>query len=345
MSKQSLKDKTMEIKIYAPVLITTLNRYEHFKRCLESLEKCSGADKTDVYVALDYPPSDKYVEGWKKIDEYLHRKEVDNGFQHLNVIRRDHNYGISEFVSSNYGRLLYDEIYDKYEAFISTEDDNIFSPNFLEYINQGLEAYKDDENCVGVCGHNFVDFNIQNYSSNIYLSHEYSAWGVGTWSSKNKYLNEYLTLEYAKSIMNSWKKIWVLYKHEPRILNTVLLNLAINRAFGDTMTVCYQYLENKYSVFPTYSKVKNIGFDGSGTSIFTNDDIHENQPIDQGKTFCMDNVDRIVYPDVQKQIENLKWFKRSRLLNIVIFIRVLLYYFLKIDILYFEQKRRNKNLF
>lgn len=35
----------MEIKQYAPVVIPTLNRYDHFKACLESLEKCRGVDK------------------------------------------------------------------------------------------------------------------------------------------------------------------------------------------------------------------------------------------------------------------------------------------------------------
>lgn len=46
----------MEIKQYAPVVIPTLNRYDHFKACLESLEKC----KTDVYVVLDFSPSEEY---------------------------------------------------------------------------------------------------------------------------------------------------------------------------------------------------------------------------------------------------------------------------------------------
>ena len=61
----------MKIKQYAPVVIPTLNRYKHFKACLESLEKCKYADKTNVYVSLDFPPSDKYKEGWLKISEYL----------------------------------------------------------------------------------------------------------------------------------------------------------------------------------------------------------------------------------------------------------------------------------
>lgn len=36
---------------HAPVGIVTPNRYEHFKQCLESLERCTGADKTEVHVA------------------------------------------------------------------------------------------------------------------------------------------------------------------------------------------------------------------------------------------------------------------------------------------------------
>ncbi len=60
--------------IYAPVLIPTLNRYDHLRQCLESLSRCSWADKTDVFVALDYPPEvnrEKYEEGWQCNKAYL----------------------------------------------------------------------------------------------------------------------------------------------------------------------------------------------------------------------------------------------------------------------------------
>ena len=63
---------------YAPVCIVTLNRYEHFRKCLESLEQCTGANKTEVFVSLDYPPSEKYIEGWKKTDAFLAQKEQNN---------------------------------------------------------------------------------------------------------------------------------------------------------------------------------------------------------------------------------------------------------------------------
>ena len=94
----------MEIKIYAPVIIPTLNRYEHFIKCLESLEKCTGAEKTDVYVGLDYPPSEKYEIGWKRIDDYLAEKELSNGFNKLIVFRRKENCGVGHAKSN--GSLL-----------------------------------------------------------------------------------------------------------------------------------------------------------------------------------------------------------------------------------------------
>lgn len=60
--------------IYAPVLIPTLNRYDHLRRCLESLSRCSWAEYTDVFVALDYPPEqnrEKYEDGWRQNRAYL----------------------------------------------------------------------------------------------------------------------------------------------------------------------------------------------------------------------------------------------------------------------------------
>ena len=52
-----------EIREYAPILIPTLNRYEHFKRCVESLAKCTHAEKTELVIGLDYPPSERYQKG------------------------------------------------------------------------------------------------------------------------------------------------------------------------------------------------------------------------------------------------------------------------------------------
>ena len=109
------------------------------------------------------------------------------------------------------------------------------------------------------------------------------------------------------------------------------------------MIVSYQYLNNKYSLFPKVSKVRNIGFDGSGTSIFEVDDTFNGQVIDTESKFSVDLVDEdsiaIAAPEVRKN------FARSRIMNVVVLIRCIVYLFTKKDILFFEAKRRNKSLF
>lgn len=49
----------MGVKIthYAPVIIPTLNRYVHLKRCVDSLAKCTHAPDTELIIGLDYPPT------------------------------------------------------------------------------------------------------------------------------------------------------------------------------------------------------------------------------------------------------------------------------------------------
>lgn len=50
-----LYGKNIIVDNFAPVIIPTLCRYEHFKECLESLSRCTWAEKTEVYIGLDYP--------------------------------------------------------------------------------------------------------------------------------------------------------------------------------------------------------------------------------------------------------------------------------------------------
>jgi hypothetical protein len=72
---------------YAPIIIPTLCRFEHFKRLIVSLKRNSWARYTDVYVGIDYPPIQRYRQGWEIICNY-----VDNGsfeeFASFNVVKR-----------------------------------------------------------------------------------------------------------------------------------------------------------------------------------------------------------------------------------------------------------------
>ena len=59
------------INKFAPVIIPTLNRYDHFHRLVESLSKSPEAKETELVIGLDYPPSEKYMDGFCKIRDYI----------------------------------------------------------------------------------------------------------------------------------------------------------------------------------------------------------------------------------------------------------------------------------
>lgn len=289
---------------YAPVIIPTLNRHKHFKRCLESLEQCVGAEYTEVYVALDYPPSEKYVDGWKKIDEYLKIKEKDHSFLKLHVIRRDHNYGVLS-ANSNSAALVA-IIVEKYDRYIFTEDDNEMSPNFLEYINKNLDFYESNPNVIAVCGYSYpINWVVSENATCLQENISVPMFGVGFWTNKRCLYTDYLK---SGSLLKTHRKT-IKSKRFNKMLDAAKLgyfnygclisifkkkeeNLFCNST--DISLRCYLAVENKYVISPVLSKVRNHGFDGSGsccqnidiTSGFTAGTYdYEHQPIDVASSF------------------------------------------------------------
>ena len=249
----------MEIKQYAPVLIPTLNRYEHFINCLESLEKCTGADKTDVYVSLDYPPSDKYKEGWQKISEYLTEKEKPNGFKCLTVIRQTKNLGVS--YPSNY-TFLKDLVIEKYDRYISTEDDNVFSYRFLEYINLCLDKYENDDSVYAVTGY-LTPIDMPKVEASVMKLQEMSAWGCGFWKAKRLPQEKMMKLVDEMLTSTDLRKHFV--RRRPSIYTGLMHMKSTKDIWGDCFITAYEYYAGKYCIYPTTSLVQNHGWDGTGT--------------------------------------------------------------------------------
>lgn len=244
---------------FAPIAIPTLNRYEHFKRCLESLERCSGAEKTDVYVGLDYPPSEKYVYGWKKIDNYLKEKEGNNRFRQLIVRRREKNCGVGG--ATDNGALLISEIVLKSDRYISTEDDNEFSPNFLEYINWGLEYFADDKSIHAICG--CKDIETGDIKNNVYkLNTIFNAWGYGSWVDRRIQLKEVANFDKLKSLISE-SKFTDLFSKKVFKWSSLLYQYTNRSLHGDMLRSLLPENE-KWCVFPKVNKVRNWGWDGTG---------------------------------------------------------------------------------
>ena len=238
----------------APILITVLNRYEHFKRCIESLENCKEAKDSNLYVALDYPPSIEYEEGYQKIKHYL--KKAKLRFNKVTVIERGVNFGAWK----NYIKSI-EYVLKIHEKIIVTEDDNVFSEDFLNYINLGLNKYADNDDVFSINGYMYPCNFKKSFENETVLAYQgFSAWGYGIWKSKFEKLNFDL-IELRKFLSDKDNVNKVLNE---KSLKNMYRMLDENRLIGDTYMYYFQVRNSMFSIFPDESKVRNLGHDGTG---------------------------------------------------------------------------------
>lgn len=253
--------------IYAPIMITTCNRYEHLKRCIESLQKNVYADQTEIYISVDYPPDEKYVEGWNKICEMLNKPL--EGFREVHVFFQEANLGADD----NYD-YLESLIFEKYDRLIFTEDDNEFSANFLIYMDKGLELYENHPLVYGICGY-ADDCGFRSGEDNVIPLTNFCAWGMGIWKKKEKIIREQLMIQNWIRAARSFRLMKRIYDARPRLFSRMvgeiisntnqprLLNTDINRGI-------FLAVNGFFTINPVKTKVRNWGWDGSGQNIVGN---------------------------------------------------------------------------
>lgn len=287
----------MEVTNFAPVIIPTLCRYEHFRRCITSLSLCKGADKTDLFIALDYPSKESHWDGYKNICEYVPHIL---GFKSVNVVKREKNFGPVE--NSN---ALRKELLKTYDRYIFSEDDNEFSPNFLEYINKGLEKYKDNPQVMAICGFNYPFLSdIPNYTKNAMPLQFFSAWGVGHWREKSdKVRKECVHKEFVDRLLHSYSLVFHLFRKKQYITIHRLLFRGDRGTFSDLMWRVYLALNNSFCIFPSISKLRNHGFDGSGTNCMSSNPHFARMVIDRDTTFDFDEFEIKKYSSIHSKTD------------------------------------------
>lgn len=278
----------MENQVYAPVLVTTICRNVHFKRCIESLSKCIDADKTELYIGVDYPANESHWAGYKEICDYLPQIK---GFKNVIISMRPENWG-----QRRNSKDLKDQIRQKYDCYITTEDDNEFAPNFLLYMNQCLEKYKDNPQVMAVCGFSHPEWrDMGGYKFNAFPMRGFCAWGMATWFSKLKEYQDYYT---DKEIVSNPKLVHKLFKcRQHKTVHRLLFRQGSSGA--DLRRVCYAELTKKYSIFPSISKVRNHGFDGEGEHC-RSINIYAKMPIDTSDSFILDDFELKEYKDIKR---------------------------------------------
>lgn len=251
--------------IYAPIYIPTLCRSEHFKKCIESLKINTWAKYTDVYIALDYPSSEKYGEGYEKICEYLNENDF-SCFNSFNIVKREKNYG-----AGLNSRKMREFISGKYDRWIYAEDDIVFSPIFLEYMDKALEKYENDESVIGINGYSYpLSYKINKKEANVFKQKfTFSMWGAGFWRDKYNHVVEVLKSGYMYDCYPAVKKNGQLKdlitgRYYDYMFHALTNSNKYFMGASDMSLGVYMGFNDLYVITPIQSKTRNYGFDGTG---------------------------------------------------------------------------------
>lgn len=238
----------------APILLFAYNRPQHTRRLVESLCRNAEARQSRLIVYSDAPRNDAARPAVQEVRRYL---RTICGFAQVDIVERAENWGLARSIIAGVTEQV-----ERYGRVIVLEDDLVLSPYFLRFMNDALEAYRDEPRV----GHiQACDFTGDPALPPTFLIRWTGSWGWGTWA-----------------------RAWKHFNPDGRALLDELLARKLDRTFDFDGTYGYTrmlrrqiegknnswairwnaslFLRGILSLNVGRSLVQNEGFDGSGTN-------------------------------------------------------------------------------
>lgn len=242
------------MKCCAPIIISVYNRFDHFRRCIESVQNNSLAKDSDLFILSDAPYNKAHQERIEEIRKYV---RTIRGFKSVTPVFRETNVGAHISITSGINMVL-----EQYDCFIFLEDDIVVSNDFLLFMNDGLEYYSKDSSVFSICAYK-IGFQLpKGYDKDIFFYPCNSPWGFATWKNRWKKvnLNHYDRYSEVKKNKNMCKFASIGFY----IKGILIADSKGEINATDLRVYYYMFLNNMCSIFPSISKAQNWGFDGTG---------------------------------------------------------------------------------
>ncbi len=236
----------------APIIYICYNRLNHIKKSINSIKKNKLSKKTKIIIFSDGPKNHREIKKIIQIRRYL--KKI-TGFKSKKMFFRKKNFGTKKNVV-----MAINQVFKKSDRAIIIEDDLIVSQSFLHYMNFCLKNFRHNKQIWHINGWSYP---FMKYSDNdINYMTSMNCWGWGTWRDRWSKLN----MNENKFISSFSKKdihrlnIYSSTEHWSQIIRNKNKTLSSWAIYWHASI----FSQNGICVYPRFSLVKNIGFDGSG---------------------------------------------------------------------------------
>lgn len=237
---------------YAPVVLFVYDRPGHTRRTVEALAKNILASATDLIIFSDASKTENKSAAVEEVRAYI---KIINGFKSVTIFEQERNLGLAQSVIQGVTKVV-----EKYGKIIVLEDDLVTSPFFLQFMNDGLEFYKENTDIASI--HAYV-YPIEGLPETFFMRGA-DCWGWATWSDR-----------------------WSTFEANGQVLLDQLISQKLTRYFdlngaypftqmlkdqisgrNSSWAIRWHasvFLKNKFTLYPGKTLVLNIGNDSSGT--------------------------------------------------------------------------------
>ena len=154
----------------APIILFTYRRPNHAMQTVEALLRNKEALTSDLIIYSDAPKDKDAEDGVNKTREYI---RTITGFKSVQIIERSHNWGLANSIIDGVTSVI-----NKYGKGIIVEDDLITSPFFLQYMNEALDIYENDQNVISIHGYMYP---VKKEMPESFFIKTADCWGWATW--------------------------------------------------------------------------------------------------------------------------------------------------------------------
>ena len=239
----------------APVLLFAYKRPVELAATLKALQANYLASQSDLYIFVD---GAKRPEDASKVAQVQKIMDDASGFR---TIHRDYaasNIGCADSVIRGISQVL-----ANHPSVIVVEDDIVTAPNFLDFMNQCLKRYADNRRVYSAAGYTMPFPRPSDHESDAYFIPRHSPWGWATWADRWQSVDWAMT-DYPAFAKD--KRQQRAFMQGGSDLVGMLRDQMEGRADAWDIRFCYnRFKEDGLTVYPTVSKVQNIGFGSDAT--------------------------------------------------------------------------------
>lgn len=238
----------------APILLFVYNRPGHAKKTIDALKTNNLANQSELFIFSDGPKNSHEIANVDAVRNYI--REID-GFKMVKIFEAEKNKGLANSIISGVNKL-----FDNFEKLIVLEDDLETSVNFIEYMNDALNVYKNSYDIWSISGYNPPIIIPESYEEQVYLSYRASSWGWATWKDRWK-KNDWEIKDFRNFSKN--KTQIEQFNRGGLDMFSMLRDQMDGKLDSWAIRWCYnQFKNNSFCIYPVKSKVRNIGTDASG---------------------------------------------------------------------------------